>query len=201
MEFIDQFFIFPVYVFHVSADVPCFLPRSFNLTRVGFGEKNGSIISCKSHDLWNFPHFPFDHDNDLLIPTIDYNISSTLTDTVDSSSYEVLSVNSWFHNCVLYGRPSTRYYYRIPATLQCVLQSKTYSFEALSPFSIINPINITIIGDFGNDRKMNHNSATSLERRHPFNGAGVGEAAEDANATMSVTASVNIIPDTYDYTR
>ncbi|CAF1523177.1 unnamed protein product [Adineta ricciae] len=139
MEFIDQFFIFPVYVFHISADIPCFLSRPSDFARVAFGEENESIVSSKSHDIWNFPHFPFDHDN---------------------SSYGAPLVNSWFHNCVLCGRPSTRYYYRIPATSRCVLQSKTYSFEAISPFGIINPINITIIGDLGNDEKMRHNSTT-----------------------------------------
>ncbi|CAF1517012.1 unnamed protein product [Adineta ricciae] len=214
MEFIDQVFIFPVYVFHASADVPCFLPRPSDLARVEFSEENESIVSWKSHIIWNFSHFPFDHDNNILTSsTIDYNTSFTFTDAEDSSSYGAPLVNSWFYNCVLCGRPSTRYYY---------LQSKTYSFEELPRVGTINPINITIIGDLGNDEEINHNDNCDScqkafaevfynfnvdfyfcghvywsECRHLFN----GEGANTLNATRKTTTSANIIPDTYDYTR
>jgi hypothetical protein len=86
-------------------------------------------------------------------------LTSTST-TGFTTSYYI--IKKFYHNVYLDGlQPSTKYYYRIMASSNCVVQSDVYSFITAPSANIntVQPVNISIIGDLGLNNDFNKNQA------------------------------------------
>lgn len=108
--------------------------------------------------------------NDTPEPEVQYNTDGNFshhyynTSVGNSSIYDTLNHISWFHTCILFVDSSETYYYRIPASGECVNQSETYSFTAQPAMGDSKSINITIVGDIGYDTDRNKNSTSKTIR-------------------------------------
>lgn len=150
---------------HVHADRTCVKYGPPDLIRVAIRGENEVTVSWRTHGIISTKPGTIPHSNDVEYPTVEYATNPQFNISVfsaegDSSTYGSPWINSWFHNCVLLVRPSTRYYYRIPAVSPCMTQSDPHSFMTPPSFGSVSPINITIVGDLGNDALLNNNSAT-----------------------------------------
>ncbi len=121
-------------------------------------------------------------DNDTPNPQVEYSTNCDLSNSIISNGtstiYSKLGIVSWFHNCPLNVKPSTRYYYRILAS-PCVNESDIYWFMSQPALDDSNPINITIVGDLGFDSLWNENSSSKTIEA-------LAEAAESTNVFLHV---------------
>jgi hypothetical protein len=147
----------------------CIFPRPPNQLRVALRGPNGVTVSWRTDGNLG--------SNDTPQPQVEYSTSSTLANKILSpigttSNY---AKSSFFHNVALLNlAPSTKYYYRILASPRCVLQSDIHSFTTAPVAGNPNPINITLVGDLGNDNLLNLGAASRTIKA-------LGEAAKNTH--------------------
>jgi hypothetical protein len=133
----------------------CLFPRAPDHLRVAMRGPGGVTISWQTDGKLG--------SNDTPNPQVEYSTSSTLANKVLSPVGTTSNYNkrSFFHNVALLGlAPSTTYYYRVVASPKCVLQSTIYSFITAPVAGNPSAVNITLVGDLGNDNLINLGGAS-----------------------------------------
>ncbi len=104
----------------------CLFKRSPEQLRVALRGPNGVTVSWRTSGFFG--------SNDTPKPQVEYSTSSTLQNSVLSPIGTTSNYNkqSFFHNVGLLNlAASTKYYYRILATTECVTQSNIYSLAGV----------------------------------------------------------------------
>lgn len=128
----------------------CLFRHSPEQLRVALRGSNGVTVSWRTSGVFGL--------NDTPDPQVEYGTDSSLSIKTDSPIGTTGNYNkqSFFHNVALLDlSPSTKYYYRIKKSSPCVYESDIHSFTTPPAPGNQRAINISILGDLGNNNLIN----------------------------------------------